>query len=181
MPVALDGLGNGHQQAPILHTADEGIHLVAVAAAPQPDFLAHIGLPVRPRIGRRYLGGCRSAMGQLRHHPVIGLPEHAAEGAAVNGRRQRLSADCTPGARPYAAIGYQSTVRAIKFGSGVWRRICQSAKQRPRQVRQQNRIIGIGDTHRGLAKCTRIDAGLLSQSGDLGFQQPVLILVQIEQ
>jgi hypothetical protein len=120
-------------------------------------------------------------MRQHRQDPVVEAADEPDHRPALGRRRQRLGPHGA--ARPFAhpAVGNQRAVRRIDLGARIRRRVGQAPQQRPCQVGQQHRIVRIGDTHRALPQRAGIDARLLAQRRHLGLQQPVLVLVQIQQ
>ena len=179
--VALHRLGDGDPQPVIDGAADIRRHFAAVAGALQPHLLLHVGLPVRPaRAGRDIDGGDRAAVRQQRQHEIVDLADKRQDRAAID-RRQRRPVRPRRPALARLRVGDDGAVRRINLGARIGCRIGQPAQQRTSDFRHQMRIVRVGRQHRALADRAGVNLRLFAQRGDLGFQQTVLVLIQIQQ
>ena len=177
------GLGHADQQAAIRRAADIGGHAALEREAQLRLSLgAEIGLPVEAlRIGRRVQHhGVQRLARQQAQHALIEARDGIGERATRGWRRQRLGHHGAAHRLAHAAIGDDEARRVEEPRLGVGRGFHEAAQQRPRDFGHQHGAV-ILDAHRGLGDAARIDARLGAHRLDLGAEQPVLVLVEVEQ
>ena len=163
--------------------ADIGRHLAALVGAGQPDLLAHVGLPVRAGGGRRRgrsaapARGAAAAPGSRRR-----CRRSCRAAAAIDGRRQRLGDHRAAGALPHPAVGDQRAVRARKAWPARSGSVRSAGAAAAAPGREPVRACS------GRSSCTALSPARRRRSGPARaacatscLQQPVLVLVEIEQ
>ena len=85
------------------------------------------------------------------------------------------------GAGAHAAVGDERAVGAEQAGGGVGGGVGEPAQQAGGLVAFEDWIVRVVDVDGRFAERAGVDAGLFAQGGDFGFEQAVLVLVEVEE
>ena len=188
LAAAARGLGDADQQPAIPGAPDIGPHPAFEGEAQLlAPFGAEVGLPVEIRrvgadIDRDAAAPAAAAQpaGEHGDQAVIDARDGRGQRAARLGRGQGLAHHHAAGAFAQAAVGDHLAGGVEQPGLGIGGGFDQAAQQRARHLGHQRRAVPV-DAHRGFRDAAGIDARLGAQPFHLGRQQPVLVLVEIEQ
>ena len=112
---------------------------------------------------------------------VVDEADQAADQAGGRRGGKRLGDDGAAGARMHAGIGDELAIRPVDQRLGVRGGLGELVEQRLGKVRVERALAARIVLHRRLRQRAGIDAGLFAQGGDLGGEQALLVLVQVEQ